>query len=72
MDMKRFSIRFSLKIFFIAFPCFLLASSSWAQPEGFSQSENEQFLIPDQMTPLGEKESLTPEQKTASEEEEFL
>jgi hypothetical protein len=72
LDMERFSIRFSLKIFFIAFLCFLLARSSWAQTDGFSQSENDQFLIPEQMIPSEEKESLSPEQKIASEEKEFL
>jgi hypothetical protein len=70
--MKRFSIRFSLRLFFLATLCFCLASSSWAQADGFSQSEDDQFLIPEQMTPSEEKESLTPEQKIASEEEEFL
>jgi hypothetical protein len=63
---------FSLKIFFITFLCFLLVSSSWAQPDGFSQSENDKFLIPEQMTPSEEKEGVTPEQKIAPEEEEFL
>jgi len=72
LDMKRFSIRFSLQLFFLVTLCFCLASPSWAQSDGSSQSEDEQFLIPDQMTPSEEKESLTPEQKIASGEEEFL
>jgi hypothetical protein len=70
--MKRFSIRFSLQLFFLVILCFCLASPSWAQSDGSSQSEDDQFLTPDQMSPSEEKESLTPEQKTASEEEEFL
>ena len=70
--MKRFSIRFSLQLFFLVTLCFCLASPSWAHSDGSSQSEDGQFLIPDQMSPSEEKESLTPEQKTASEEEEFL
>jgi len=65
-------IRFSLKLFFLATLCFCLVSSSWAQPDGFSQSENDKFLIPEQMTPSEGKECLSPEQKIASEEEEFL
>jgi hypothetical protein len=70
--MKRFSIRFSLQLFFLVTLCFRLASSSWAQADGFSQSEDDRFLVSEQMTPSEEKESLTHEQKTASEEEEFL
>jgi len=68
--MEWFLIRFSLKPFFLAALCFCLASSSWAQPDGFSQSEDEKFLIPEQMPPSEEKECFPPEQKTASEEEE--
>jgi len=65
-------IRFSLRLFFLATLCFCLASSSWAQPDGFSQSENDEVLIPEQMIPSEGKECLTPEQKIASEEEESL
>jgi hypothetical protein len=46
--MERFSIRFSLKLFFLATLCFCLATSSWAQPDGFSQSENDKSLISEQ------------------------
>jgi hypothetical protein len=42
--MKRFSIRFSLKIFFLAILCFVLASSSWAQQDDSSQSEKKESL----------------------------
>jgi len=72
LNMERFSIRFSLKLLFLATLCFCLASPSWAQPDGFSQSEDDQFLIPEQVTPSEEKECFPPEQKTASEEEEPL
>jgi hypothetical protein len=70
--MERFSVRFSLKIFFIAFLYFLLASSSWAQPDGFSQSENDEVLIPEQIIPSEKEKVLTPGQKIALEEEESL
>ena len=70
--MERFSIRFSLKLFFLATLCLCLASPSWAQPDGFSQSENDEFLIPVQITPSAGKECLTPVQKIALEEEEPL
>jgi len=72
LDMERFSVRFSLKIFFIAFLYFLLASSSWAQPDGFSQSENDEVLIPEQIIPSEKEKVLTPGQKIALEEEESL
>jgi len=72
LDMERFSIRFSLKFFFLVTLFFSLASSPWAQLEGFSQSENDKFLIPEQRIAPGEEESLTPEQRIASEEEESL
>jgi uncharacterized protein YfiM (DUF2279 family) len=70
--MERFSIRFSLQPFFLVTLCVCLASSSWAQPDGSSQSEDDWFLIAEQMTPSEEKESLAPEQKIAPKEEEFL
>ena len=69
LAMEGFLIKFSLKLFFLATLCLCLASPSWAQPDGFSQSENDKFLIPEQMTPSEEKECFPPEQKTASEEE---
>jgi hypothetical protein len=72
LDMERFSTRFSLRLFFLITLCFCLASSSWAQPDGFSQSENDEFLIPEQTTPSEGEERLTPKQKTAPEGEEFL
>jgi hypothetical protein len=72
LDMKRFSTRFSLQLFFLVTLCFCLASSSWAQADGSSQSEDDQFFVTEQMTPSEEKESLAPEQKIAQEEEEFL
>lgn len=65
-------MRLSSKLFFLATLIFWLASSSWAQPEGSSQSEGEQFLIPDQMASPEEKENLAPEEKGALEEEESL
>ena len=72
LDMDRFLIRLFLKIIFLTFLCFFLTSSSWAQPDGFSQSEDDEVLIPEQMIPSEGKECLTPEQKIASEEEESL
>jgi hypothetical protein len=72
LDMERFSIRFSLKLFFLVTLFFCLASSSWAQPDGFSQSENDDVLIPEQMIPLEKEKVLTPGQKIALEEEESL
>ena len=69
--MKRFSKRFSLQLFFLVTLCFCLASSSWAQADGFSQSEDDRFLVPEQMTPFDEGQCLA-EQKIASEEEELL
>jgi hypothetical protein len=70
--MKRFSKGFSLRLFFLATLCFCLASPSWAQTDGFSQSEDDQFLVAEQMTPSEEEQCLTPEQKIASEEKELL
>ena len=70
--MKRFSKRFPLQLFFLATLCFCLASSSWAQVDGFSQSEDDRFLVAEQMTPAEEGQCLAPEQKIASHEEEFL
>jgi len=72
LNMERFSIRFSLKLLFLATLCFCLASPSWAQPDGFSQSEDDQVLIPEQMAPSEGKECLPREQKIATEEEESL
>jgi hypothetical protein len=72
LDMERFSIRFSLKLFFLVTLFFCLASSSWAQADGFSQSENNDVLIPEQMIPSGKEKVLTPGQKIALEEEESL
>ena len=71
LDMDRFLIRLFLKIIFLTFLCFFLTSSSWAQPDGFSQSENDEVLIPEQMIPSEGKECLTPGQKIASEKKEF-
>ena len=68
--MERFLIRLFLKISFLTFLCFFLASSSWAQQDGFSQSENDKFLTPEQKIASEEEQSLTPEQKIAIEEEE--
>ena len=70
--MERFSVRFSLKLFFVAFLCFLLASSSSANQEGPSQSENDEVLIPEQIIPSEKEKVLTPGQKIALEEEESL
>ena len=70
--MEGFSIRLSLKLLFLGTLCFCLASSSWAQPDGVSQSENDEVLIPEQMIPSEGKECLPPEQKLASEEEKSL
>jgi hypothetical protein len=61
--MERFSIRFSLKLFFLATLCFCLATSSWAQPDGFSQSENDKSLISEQKVPSEKKEFFTRGQK---------
>jgi uncharacterized protein YfiM (DUF2279 family) len=65
-------IRFSLKIFILVTLFFCLASSSWAQPDGFSQSENDDVLIPEQIIPSEKEKVLTPGQKIALEEEESL
>ena len=70
--MKRFSARFSLQLFFLATLCFCLASLSWAQTDGFFQSEDDRFLVAEQMTPSEEGQCLAAEQKIASYEEEFL
>ena len=70
MGAERFLIRLFLKISFLTFLCFFLASSSWAQQDGFSQSENDKFLTPEQEIALEEEQSLAREQKVAIEEEE--
>jgi VanZ family protein len=70
--MKWFSIRFFLRLFFLTTLCFCLASSSWAQSDGFSQSEDDQLLIPEKMTPSEEKDYFPPEPKTPSEKGESL
>jgi hypothetical protein len=70
--MERFLIRLFLKIFFLTFLCFFLASSSWAQQDGFSQSQNDKSLTPEQEISSGGEESLTPEQEIALEEEQSL
>ena len=70
--MGRFSIRFSLKLFFLATLCFCLATFSWAQQDGFSQSENDRFLIPEQKIASEEEEFLTSERKIPSEKKEVL
>ena len=70
--MGRFLIRLFLKIFFLTFLCFFLASSSWAQQDGFSQSQNDKSLTPEQKISSEGKESLTPEQEIALEEEQSL
>jgi hypothetical protein len=70
--MERFMIRFPLKLFFLVTLFFCLASSSWAQPDGFSQSENDDVLIPEQIIPSEKEKVLTPGQKIALEEEESL
>ena len=72
MDMERFLIRLFLKIFFLTFLCFFLASSSWAQQDGFSQSQNDKSLAPEQKISSEGEESLTPEQEIALEEEQSL
>jgi len=64
LDMERFSIRFSLKLFFLAFLCFLLASSLWANQEGPSQSEKEELPTSEQKTQPEREEFLTRGQKT--------
>jgi hypothetical protein len=64
LDMERFSIRFSLKLFFIAFLCFLVASSSWANEKGSSQSEKEELPTWEQKTQPAREEFLTRGQKT--------
>jgi len=71
MEMKRSSKRFSLGLFFVATLCFCMASPLWAQTDGSSQSEDEQFLIAEQMTPSEEGESLISEQKVVQKEEEL-
>jgi len=70
--MERFLIGLFLKIFFLTFLCFFLASSSWAQQDGFSQSQNDKSLTPEQKISSEGKESLTPEQEIALEEEQSL
>ena len=62
--MERFSVRFSLKLFFVAFLCFLLASSSWANQEGPSQSEKEELPTWEQKAQPEREEFLTRGQKT--------
>lgn len=70
--MERFLIRLFLKIFFLTFLCFFLASSSWAQQDGLSQSQNDRSLTPEQKISSEGEESLTPEQEIALEEEQSL
>jgi hypothetical protein len=83
---ERFLPRFSLKLFFLASLCFLLASSSWAQQEGLSdsepeellpweqktQSEKEDLFILGQATPAEDEELPTQKQETLTEKGEFL
>jgi hypothetical protein len=61
-------IRLFLKISLLTFLCFFLASSSGAQQAGFSHSENDKFLTPEQEIALEEEPSLAREQKTTREE----
>jgi hypothetical protein len=69
--LKRFSIKFSLRLFFLAVLCFCLASSSWAQQESPSQSETNSLLSFEQEA-LSEEDQLPPlEQQTPSEKKEF-
>jgi hypothetical protein len=63
-------IRLFLKITFLTFLCLFLARSSWAQQDGFSQSENGKFLAPAQEIALEEDQSPACEQAVAVEEEE--
>jgi hypothetical protein len=67
---ERFLIRLFYRISFLTFLCFFLASSSWAQQDEFSQSENIKFLTPEQEITLEEEHSLAREPKVATEEEE--
>jgi hypothetical protein len=83
---ERFLTRFSLTLFFLASLCFLLASSSWAQQEGPSDSEQEdllawkqktqpekeEFFIFGQATPAEDEELPTLKQETLIEKSEFL
>src|SRR4030042_1537467 len=62
--MERFSIRFSLKLFFIAFLCFLLTSFSWGNQGGSSQSEKKELPAWEQKTQPEREEFLTRGQKT--------
>jgi len=66
---ERSLIRLFLETALLAFLCFFLASPSWAQQDGFSQSENDKFLTPEQDA-LEEEHSLAREPKVAIEEEE--
>ena len=67
---ERFLIRLILKISFLTFLCFFLAGSSWAQQEGFSQSENGKLITAEQEIGLEEEHSDAREPKVAMEEEE--
>jgi hypothetical protein len=67
-DAERFLIRLFLKTAVLTFLCIFLASPSWAQQDGFSQSENDKFLTPEQDA-LEEEHSLAREPKIAIEEE---
>jgi len=72
LDMERFSMRFSLKLFSLATLCFCLASSSWAQQDGLSQSEDDKFLVPEQKIASEEGESLISKREIPSEKKELL
>ena len=67
---ERFMTRLFLDIAFLSFLCLFLASSSWAQQGGFSQSGNDKFLTPQQEIALEEEHSDAREPKGAIDEEE--
>ena len=62
--MERFSVRFFLRLIFVASLCFLLAISSWANQEEPSQSEKEELPTWGQKVQPEKEEFLTRGQKT--------
>jgi len=72
LDMERFLMRLFFKIIFLAILCLCLAGFSWAQPDAFSQSEDEKFVISEQMTPSDENQFPPSGLKTEPEKEASL
>ena len=63
LGIERFSLRFFLKIFFLTFLCFFLASPSWAQQDDSNPSEKEELATWALSAPSEKDELPTPEQK---------